>query len=155
MPPTPLQNSCSSFEEEQGHFEVEDQTRSVRDRTVIARTKRYLEESKISKVEVEDLESLLGPDDSDVDFRRILEEIRDKRGYAIFETFSTDGPSAYLVVCCMRWNERQKRLNAQWEELRSVQPTWQQTRLLQRVEDSGKRAWKSSGLRRARRKERC
>ena len=45
MPPTPLQNSYSSFEEEQGHFEVEDQIWSARDKTVIARTKQYLEES--------------------------------------------------------------------------------------------------------------
>ena len=36
MPPTPLQNSYSSFEEEQGHFEVEDQMWSARDRTVSA-----------------------------------------------------------------------------------------------------------------------
>ena len=56
---------------EQGQFEVEDQTWSARDRTVIARTKQYLEENKSFKVEVEELESLLGPDDSDVDFRRI------------------------------------------------------------------------------------
>ena len=46
MPPTPLQNSYSPFGEEQGHFEVEDQTWSARDRTVIAKTKQYLEESK-------------------------------------------------------------------------------------------------------------
>ena len=46
MPPTPLQNSYSSFEEEQRHFEVEDQIWSARDRTVIARTKQFLEESK-------------------------------------------------------------------------------------------------------------
>ena len=90
MPPTPLQDSYSSFEEEQGHFEVEDQIWSARDRTVIARTKQYLEESKSLKVEVEELESLLGADDPDVDFRRILE------------------------------------LNAQREELRTVQLTWQQ-----------------------------
>ena len=37
-------------------------------------TKQYLEESKSVKVEVEELEPLLGPDDSDVDFRRIWEE---------------------------------------------------------------------------------
>ena len=37
MPPTPLQNSYSSFEEEQGHFEVEDQMWSARDRTIIAK----------------------------------------------------------------------------------------------------------------------
>ena len=39
MPPTPLQHSCSSSEEEQEHFKVEDQIWSARDRTVIARTK--------------------------------------------------------------------------------------------------------------------
>ena len=88
MPPTPLQNSYSSFEEEQEHFEVEDQIWCARDRTVIARTKQYLEESESLKVEVEELESLQGPDDSDVDFRRILDEARDRRGCAIFETFS-------------------------------------------------------------------
>ena len=64
MPPTPLQNSYSSFEEEQGHFEEEkNQMWSARDRTIIAKTKQYLEESKRSKVEIEELESLLGPDD--------------------------------------------------------------------------------------------
>ena len=99
-PPTPLQNSYSSFEEEQEHFEVEDQIWSARDRTVIARTKQYLEESKSSKVEVEELESSLGTEHSDVDFRRILEEARNKKGCAIFETFSSDGPSEFLV----EWN---------------------------------------------------
>ena len=43
---------------------------SARDRTVIAKTKHYLEERKSLKVEIEELESLLGPDDTDVDFRR-------------------------------------------------------------------------------------
>ena len=68
MPPTPLQNSYSSFEEEQGHFEVEDQMWSAKDRTIIAKTKRYLEESKSLKMEIEELDSLLGPDDTEVDF---------------------------------------------------------------------------------------
>ena len=58
---------------------MEDQTWSARDRTVIARTKQYLEENKSLKVEVEELESLLGPDDSDVDFRRILQEARNEK----------------------------------------------------------------------------
>ena len=47
---------------------------------------------------IEELESLLGPEDSEVDFRRFLEEARDEKGCAIFETFRTDGPSALLVV---------------------------------------------------------
>ena len=97
-PPTPLQNSNSSFGEEQGRFEVEDQMWSARERTIIARTKQYLEDSHGIKVEVEELETLLGPDDLDLDFRRILEEARDEKGCGIFETFSTDGPSEFVVV---------------------------------------------------------
>ena len=46
MPPTPLQSSYSSFEEEQGHSEVEDPIWSARDRTVVATKKRYLEVSQ-------------------------------------------------------------------------------------------------------------
>ena len=60
MPPTPRQNSHSSLEGEQGHFEVEDQIWSVRYRTVIARMKQYLEENKSWKVGVEELESFAG-----------------------------------------------------------------------------------------------
>ena len=37
------------------------------------------------KVEVEELESPLGPEDSEVDFTRILEEVRNEKGRAIFE----------------------------------------------------------------------
>ena len=49
-----------------------------------------------------------------------------KRVAANFETFSSDGPSEFLVVSRTRWDEIQRRLNAQREELRSVQPTLQQ-----------------------------
>ena len=65
-------------------------------------TKHHLEESKSLKVEIEELESLLGPDDTEVDFRRILEEAR----IATFETFST-GPSEFLVSRS-RWDKHQK-----------------------------------------------
>ena len=105
MPPTPLQNSYSALDEEHRHFEVEDQIWSARDRTVTARTKQYMEESGSLKVEVEELESLLGPDDLDVDFRRTSEEARDEKGCAIFQTFSSDGPSEILVVSSTRWNK--------------------------------------------------
>ena len=40
------QNSHAPFEEEQGHFEVEGQMWSARDRLVIAKTKQYLEKSE-------------------------------------------------------------------------------------------------------------
>ena len=44
---------------------------------------QHLEEGKSLKMEVEELESLLGPDDSDVDYKRILEEVKDAKGCAI------------------------------------------------------------------------
>ena len=128
-PPTPLQNSGSSFGEEQGRFEVEDQIWSARERTIIARTKQYLEKRKSIKVNIEELKTLLGPDDSDVDFRRILEEARDKKGCAIFETFSTDGPSKFVVVSRSRWDKHKRRLNAPWRHISSASASdgqWQE-----------------------------
>ena len=62
------------------------------------RTKQCLEEGYSVKVEVEGLEDVLGPDDVDVDFRRILKEARDEKGCATVETFSTDGQSEFLVA---------------------------------------------------------
>ena len=59
------------------------------ERTIIARTKQYLENSYSVKVEVEELEDLLGPDDVDVGM---------KEGCETFETFSTDGLSEFVVV---------------------------------------------------------
>ena len=56
------------------------------------------------KVRVEELEELLGPDDVDVDFRRILKEARDNRGRKIFETFSSDDLS-FLVAEWSRWDK--------------------------------------------------
>ena len=79
MPPTPLQSSHSSVEERQWQIEVEDhQTWNARHRTVIARMKQHLARGDSMKVEVKELESLLGPGDSEVDFRPILEEARNK-----------------------------------------------------------------------------
>ena len=52
---------------------------TARERTIIARTRQYLEERKSTKMEVEELEDKLGPDDIDVDSRRILEEARDDK----------------------------------------------------------------------------
>ena len=63
-PSTPLQNSHSSFEEEQVNFEVEDQQNSTSTS--------------------EELEPLLGPDDTEVNFRRVLEEARDEKGCQSF-----------------------------------------------------------------------
>ena len=141
MPPTLLQNSHSSFGGEQGHFEVEDQMWSARDRTINAKTKQYLEERKSLKVNIEELESLLGPDDTDVDFRRILEEARDKKGCAVFDTFSSDGPSEFLVVSGTQGDKHPRRLDAPWRQNSSSSSSgrqWQAGLEGQRV------AWSSS-----------
>ena len=76
MSPTLLQNSYSAFEEVQGHFEVEDQMWSARDRTVIAKTKQYLQESESLKVRTEDLESLL----AQMTRMRISDKSRENQG---------------------------------------------------------------------------
>ena len=143
-PPTPLQNSYSSFEEEQVHSEVEDQIWSVRDRTVIARTKQYLEESKCEGG------SLKSWNPCWVQMIRmwISDESWKKQGTKNVARYLR--PSAQMV-----------RVNIGWSAVRdgtSTKGGWMhrgdKTRLLHQVEDSGKRAWKSSGLHGARRKER-
>ena len=52
--------------------------------------------------------------------RRILEEAREEKGCAIFETFGEDGP---------RWDKHQRRLNAPWRENSSASSSerqWQE-----------------------------
>ena len=95
---------------------------------IIASTKQYLEDSCSMKLEVEELEDLLGPDDINVDSRRILEEARDEKGCAIFETLSTDGPSNFVVVSRSRWDKHQRKCG-------------DKIRLPLQVMDGGKRAW--------------
>ena len=41
------------------------------------------------KAQIEAFEALLGPEDVDVDLRRILKEAKDEKGCNIFETFSS------------------------------------------------------------------
>ena len=78
---------------------------SARERTIIAKTKQYLEESYSVEVEVEELEDMLGPEDVDVDFTRIMREATDERGRKIVETFSSDGLSNFLVAEWSRWDK--------------------------------------------------
>ena len=77
---------------------------SARERTIIARTKQYLKDSYTVKVEAEVLEDLLGPEDVDVDLRRILKEARDERGRNIFETFGSNDKS-FLEAEWSRWDK--------------------------------------------------
>ena len=103
---TPLQNSNDTFEEEQGLRGAEDQMWSAKERTIIARTKQFLERSLVAKMEVEELEDLLD---------RILKVARDERGCEIFETFSTDGLSEFLVASRSRWGRVQKKVERTME----------------------------------------
>ena len=89
-PLTPMQNSYTSFVREQGSYEEEGRGWNARERTIFARTKHFLERSHSVKVRVEELKGFLGPEDVDVDFRRILKEARDERGRNIFETVSSN-----------------------------------------------------------------
>ena len=94
------------------------------------RTKRFLEETRSIKVDIEELEDLLGPDDVVVDFRRRLKEARDEEGGAISETFSTDGLSEFLVASRSRWDKYKRKWNAPWRQNSSGSAS----------EDGGKRA---------------
>ena len=116
-PLTPMQNSYTSFESEQGSYDEEGRGWNARERTIVARMKQYLETSFSVKVWVEELEGLLGPGEVDVDFRRILKETRDEQGRNIIGTFSSNDMS-FLVAEWSRWDMGQVRKSAM--ETRSV-----------------------------------
>ena len=98
-----MQNSYASFVRDHGRYEEEGRGWNARQRTIIARIKQYLERSFSEQVQVEALEALLGPEDVDVDLRRILKEARDEQGRKIFETFSSNDMS-FLVADWSRWD---------------------------------------------------
>ena len=120
MPLTPQQGSHSSVEamQWQNEMEVQGSSWNARERTVIARMEQNVNESDSMKVEVEELEVLLGPEDSEVDLRHILMYARKKQDRKIFEIFSSEGPSEFLVVSRARWDEYQRMLVTQEEESR-------------------------------------
>ena len=106
------QENCS------GEMEFEGEHRwTARDRTVIARME-HLNENDSMKVEVEELELLLGPEDSEVDLRRIWRCAKRNKGREIFEIFSSESQSEFLVASRARWDERQRVLVTQEEESR-------------------------------------
>ena len=107
MPPTQLQSPQPSIEVTQLQMEVDDEELvacgkeyegeyrwTARDRVVVVRMEQYLDRSESLKVEVEELELLLGPEDSEVDLMYILMNARRKKGRRIFEIFSSKGRSA-------------------------------------------------------------
>ena len=104
MTPSPVQNSYTFFVRDHGRYDEEGREWNARGRTIIARTTQFLERSHSVKVQVEALEDLLGPEDVDVDFKRILQEARDEQGRKILETFSSNDMS-FLVAVWSRWDK--------------------------------------------------
>ena len=102
-PLTPVKNSYTFFVRDHGRNEEEGRGWNARERTIVARTKQFLERSHSVKVQVEAFEALLGPEDVDVDLRRILKEPRDEQGRRVFETSSSNDVS-FLVADWSRWD---------------------------------------------------
>ena len=90
MPPTPQQSSHSFIEDMQWQIamEVQGSSWNGRERTVIARMEQYLNESDCMKLKIEDLELLLGPENSEVNLRSFLRNVSRRTG-RIFEIFNT------------------------------------------------------------------
>ena len=96
----PQQSSQSSMEAIQWQTEVEDQGGgscekefedehrwTAGDGTVVAGMEQYLNKSDSMRVEIEELESLLGPEDSEVNLRHASR----KQGGRILEKFTSKG----------------------------------------------------------------
>ena len=81
---------------------------SARERTVIARMEKYLNESDCMNLEIEELELLLGPEESEGNLRYILTNAS-RRGIRIFEIFSTEEKSEHLGASKVRWSEGQRQ----------------------------------------------
>ena len=77
----------------------------------------YLKSSDCLKLEVEELELLLGPEDSEVTVRKILRHVT-RRGNRIFEIFNTQEKSEHSAASKVRWDERQRLKMAQEERVR-------------------------------------
>ena len=107
-----MQNLNTSFVRDHGRYEEEGRGSNARERTIIVRTKQHLERSFSVKVQVEALEDLLGPDDVEVDLRRILKEVRDGRGRHIFQTFGSKDVR-FLVAEWSRWDKYKR---ASWRQ---------------------------------------
>ena len=118
MPPTPQQSSYSSIEGMQRQTEMEDQGCgwTAHDRTVIAKMEKYLNESDCLKLEIDQLELLLGPQDSEDNLSHILRNARRRGG--IFEIFNSKEKSEHLVASEVRFDERQMLEAVQEERAR-------------------------------------
>ena len=141
MPPTPQRGSHPLTEEMQWQAETEAQGSiwSARERTVITKMENYLDGSDDMKLDVGELELLMGQEDSEVDLRYILAHAR-RRCSRIFEIFRTREKSDQ-VASRNRWLEYQGQTVAQQERSQSDQ-CWTEAceglakRMLKCLEDS-------------------
>ena len=103
MPPTQQQSPCSSIEATQWQTEMEDQGSvwNAPDSTVIAKMEQYPNDNDRMKLEIEELERLLGPEDSEVNLRHVLRNTSRRDG-RIFEIFSSKEKSEHLVASNVR-----------------------------------------------------
>ena len=76
-----------------------------------------MNDSDCMKLEIEELELLLGPKDSEVNLRHTLRNAN-RRGGRISETFNSKEKSKHLVASKVRWDERQRLKAAQTERAR-------------------------------------
>ena len=90
MPPTPQQSSYSSIKAVQWQTETEDQGSgwNAPVRPVIANMEKYLNESDCMKLDTEELELPLGPEDCEVNLSHILRNAS-RRGSRLFEIFNS------------------------------------------------------------------
>ena len=89
-----LQTEVDDQESGSCELEYEGEHRwTARDRMVTARMEEYLNENDNMRVDIEELEFLLDPEDSEVDLRQILGFAWWSGGGRIFEIFSSKGQS--------------------------------------------------------------
>ena len=89
MPPTQqISHSSTDVSQWRADLEAQQSIWSTRERLVIAAMNDYLDNSDDMKVEIEALELLMDPEDSELCRRYILTHAR-RRGSRIFEIFST------------------------------------------------------------------
>ena len=84
------------MDQESGSYETEfegEHRWTARDREVVARTEQHLNKSESIKVDIEELESLLGPEDLGVNLRQILWS---RKGGRILEIFNSNGHSEHF-----------------------------------------------------------
>ena len=96
MRPTQQQSSHSLIEETQWQTEMEVQGSSwiARRKTVTAKMEKYLTASECLKVEIEELELLMAPKDSEVNLRYMFRNAS-RRGSRIFEICNTKQKSEH------------------------------------------------------------